>query len=142
MKRPAILCALLAAGSVLLSCVPPEGATPPRRPVLSELDKRAILARREHHLDFERPRALGYAKTIAFLGREDVVFRLDRVRIGAGNDGLRELEALIALMPAKTLITADHYLICEKNRWSEKIKALRTRTKERHGVTIVCDGAF
>ncbi len=50
--------------------------------------------------------------------------------------------ALVSLMPPNTLITADHHLSCKKNRWSDKIRALRTHCRKQYRVDITCDGAF
>ena len=81
-------------------------------------------------------------ETTSRLNKTEITFVLDGVRIGKGDTGLADLKALISLMPPGTLVSAEHHLACGKNRWSEKIGALRKWARERCEIDIRCDGAF
>jgi len=99
-----------------------------------------------HHLSFERNSQdwdlADIRKTDAQMNRTDVVFVLNGVAIGKGNQGLANLRHLLLKLPAGTVVRTDHCLGCQKNRWSRRIKRIQEESWAATKVRVECDGAF
>jgi hypothetical protein len=122
------------------------GCSRPPTLTIDEASQRKILAAEKHMLTFKKT---GPGWTLANveesnrrLDATEIEFVLDGVSLGTGQTGLDNLEGIIARMKRGTLFRAEHYLVCGKNRWAEKILKMRKRTRRRYGIDIQCDGAF
>jgi hypothetical protein len=136
---------LLLLGAILLLPWILACQSPAAGPLAPEAEQR-ILNQQHHHLSFDydiNSLSLSNEKaTTEFLEQTDILFVLDGVPLGRGEAGLQRLRAILPRLPAKTVILADHYLMCGKNRWSLRVIALGKEAEAQSGTRIQCDGAF
>jgi hypothetical protein len=115
---------------------------------LSEATIRSILAKAEaghYRLDFDSSDGAwslaDEEATARRMSQVEIRFLFNGAALGTGDQGLANLRKLLTALPRGTHILADHSLICQKNRWSERVLKIREESAAQSGVTISCDGA-